>query len=423
MKKLAPIFALLAALCGPAAAQVQFPTTLPASTVWGRTGIGAGPGQAIPFGVLFGNLFNGGSAPTAHGVLIGEGTSPLNSVTCASALPLVGNGASVDPSCQALTNAGLAAMVANTVKGSIAGGTPVDLTQAQLTSLCNVVTSGLSGCIPAFPNSQSVFFRGDGTYAALPSFVNRGYLAGNTLSGGGSQTLTITAGQATSDDNTTSMALASTYTKTFAAWAVGSGNGGLDTGAIAANTWYHVYIIERTDTAVVDVLISTNATTPTMPTSYTVKRRIGSIKTDATPNIISFFQNGDTFLWSTMPALDLSSLQASTTAALVTVQTPPGVRTEGIFHIGILNNGAGAQTAGVLLSSPDIADTAPGATSSPLSSLGFNAVAAGGGFTNAQSRVWTNASAQIRHRETTSTSNVLLNLQTIGWVDPRGRFN
>ncbi len=42
-------------------------------------------------------------------------------------LPWVSNGAAADPAYQLLTNAGLAAMAANTVKGSIAGGTPADL--------------------------------------------------------------------------------------------------------------------------------------------------------------------------------------------------------------------------------------------------------------------------------------------------------
>ena len=62
MRKLASVLGLFAALCAiPAAAQTQFPTTLPSNSVWGRLGIGAGPGQAIPFNVLTGGLFQGAS--------------------------------------------------------------------------------------------------------------------------------------------------------------------------------------------------------------------------------------------------------------------------------------------------------------------------------------------------------------------------
>lgn len=44
-----------------ATAQVPFPQTLPANTVYGRLGISAGPGQAIPFATLSNQLFGQGS--------------------------------------------------------------------------------------------------------------------------------------------------------------------------------------------------------------------------------------------------------------------------------------------------------------------------------------------------------------------------
>ena len=109
----------------------------------------------------------------------------------------------------------------------------------------------------------------------------RGYLSGLTLSTVGSSiNFGVAAGVATSDDTTTSMKLATSLSKSTAAWAVGSGVGALDTGTIANSTWYHVFLIERTDTGVVDVLVSLSATTPTLPASYTKQRRIGSMKTN-----------------------------------------------------------------------------------------------------------------------------------------------
>ena len=56
---------------------------------------------------------------------------------------------------------------AGTVLGSVAGGTPAALTQAQLTALINLATASLPGAIPAWPNNTSTYFRGDGTYATL----------------------------------------------------------------------------------------------------------------------------------------------------------------------------------------------------------------------------------------------------------------
>ena len=66
-------------------------------------------------------------------------------------------------------------------------------------------------------------------------------------------TFGIAAGVAADSTAAAMMSLASAYTKTTAAWAVGSTSGALDTGVIAASTWYHVYLIRRTDTGVVDV--------------------------------------------------------------------------------------------------------------------------------------------------------------------------
>ena len=46
---------------------------------------------------------------------------------------------------------------------------------------------------------------------------------------------------------------------------------------MANDTWYHVWLIKRADTGVVDALFSLSATAPTMPANYTRQppRRFG----------------------------------------------------------------------------------------------------------------------------------------------------
>jgi hypothetical protein len=61
------------------------------------------------------------------------------------------------------------------------------------------------------------------------------------------------------------------------AWAVGTGNGGLDTGAVG-NSDYYIWAIKRVDTQVTDILYSLSSTAPTMPANYTLKRLIGWFK-------------------------------------------------------------------------------------------------------------------------------------------------
>lgn len=64
-----------------------------------------------------------------------------------------------------VTNAKLANMAANTVKGAITSGDPVDLSQTQLTSLINQFTSTLSGAVPASGGGTANYLRADGAWA------------------------------------------------------------------------------------------------------------------------------------------------------------------------------------------------------------------------------------------------------------------
>ncbi|MGN5064546.1 phage tail protein [Aeromonas sp. 6P] len=67
-----------------------------------------------------------------------------------------------------------------------------------------------------------------------------------------------------------------------------SGINGLDTGALAAGTWYSVWVIYNGTE--LSSLLSLSATSPTMPDGYTHRIRVGWIKTTATATIIPFIQ-------------------------------------------------------------------------------------------------------------------------------------
>lgn len=108
----------------------------------------------------------------------------------------------------------------------------------------------------------------------------KGHIDGLTLSNNSTDAtndIDIAAGEAASTEtNPVLMVLASALTKRLdASWAVGTGNGGLDTGSVA-NAKYYVWLIRRSDTGVVDALFSTSNSSPTMPTNYDQKRLIGS---------------------------------------------------------------------------------------------------------------------------------------------------
>lgn len=69
----------------------------------------------------------------------------------------------------AVTNGKLSVMAAATLKGSIAGGTPADLTAAQVTALLDNFTSAFKGLVPASAGGTTNFLRADGAWGAPPT--------------------------------------------------------------------------------------------------------------------------------------------------------------------------------------------------------------------------------------------------------------
>lgn len=244
--------------------------------------------------------------------------------------------------------------------------------------------------------------------ALAASFQN--YISRLTLStAGSSATVSIAAGAATDSTNADMLVLGSALAKTTSAWAVGNTNGGLDTGSIANNTGYHVWLIKRVDTGVVDVLISLSASAPTMPTNYTLKRRIGWLRTNGSAQWLGFTQNGDEFEWSVLVA-DISAGTLSSTPTLTTLTIPTGVKVKALFRGKV-------DTANCffLFSSPDdsqrIANTPTGNFTGS-----FNTAVASTGFDLA---IITNTSAQIYASD--NGAGATFYIYTRGWIDTRGK--
>jgi hypothetical protein len=240
------------------------------------------------------------------------------------------------------------------------------------------------------------------------------YLGGLTLSNDATSPNTVldigTGGAAADDNSIMLMQSVSGFTKNCnAAWAVGSSLGALDSGTtLAANTWYHVFLIMRLDTNVVDVLISTSATAPVLPTNYTKKRRIGSIRTNASSQILTFTQVGDEFVWTwSRTTWEVNGLALPTTPALSAVLVPPGVKVRVTLACAFISV-SGSYFA--TIQSPDMSTT-------------FTAWNVGIANTiqqqDFQISAVTNTASQV-----TAYGNVAgptLYYNTISWVDNRGK--
>jgi hypothetical protein len=210
-----------------------------------------------------------------------------------------------------------------------------------------------------------------------------------------------------------------------ATWVAGSGVGGLDTGVKAASTSYHVFVIKNPTTNVTGALISLSATAPTLPSGYTLFRRVGSILTDSSSNIRQFVQKGDVFNLNSA-FLALNAVGSNTSGAPLAVGCPTGVSLEVFGHLGTYHNGDGVQGS---LAATDGDTICPGPSMNPNSSFQYSAFGVGGGrmygdygsnhVHGTHFRCTTNINGQLSFRS--SSTGILIYFYLMGWRDNRGK--
>jgi hypothetical protein len=280
-------------------------------------------------------------------------------------------------------------------------------------------SSGTKEVFMGQPAASALLFDGPQSFAAAPQrqlqsnagllLALRSYLAGLTLStAGSSATFGVAAGVAMDSTNASVMSLASAFSKTTSAWAAGTGAGSLDTSTIAANTWYYVYLIQNLSTGAVDILISLSSTSPTLPSGYTVSRRIGSMLTDGSSHWSAFFQTGDTFEWVT-PVLDLNITTLGTSGVLVTLTVP---RFDGMY--ANIKGLAGCASAG----QAHVYATQIAAVNGNSPTVAF---VSGTILNSYSSIVRVNSSGQVS--TLSSQASTILTIGTYSWIDRRGRDN
>jgi len=243
--------------------------------------------------------------------------------------------------------------------------------------------------------------------------ANPGHLSGLQLANNAVDAVNdidISTGECASDAvDSRLMILSAGMTKRLdSAWVVGSGNGGLDTGAIS-NATYHVFLIQRSDTGVVDVLLSLSATAPTMPANYNRKRRIGSILREA-GSVVAFVQTGDLFLRK-LPVLDFNAVVPASALTPV-LSVPTGIKVLGKIRCQ-LNNASTIGGSIMLVTSLDESDRAPNVTAGD-----YNCQVPVAGVPQAFiADVMTSTAALIRCRSGNASNS--FQISTYGWVDQR----
>ena len=111
----------------------------------------------------------------------------------------------------------------------------------------------------------------------------------------------------------------------------------LDTGNLAASTWYYIWAIYNGTT--IAGLASTSRTAPTMPANYTTAytRLIGVAKTDANAHFMVFVQQGNHFVYDRIHGQSHTGYRGRKLDILNCSAYIPPISTRGSFQVYLAN--------------------------------------------------------------------------------------
>lgn len=225
--------------------------------------------------------------------------------------------------------------------------------------------------------------------------------------------ITISAGSASDSTGAALLDLSAAITKQIDnAWAVGDNLGGLFTGAVAADTTYHLFIIEKTSDGTIDAGFDTSLTAANIPAGYGKYRRVYSFVTDSSANILGFkaFEQsgGGLAVDLTERISELSTTTPSTTGAALTIGTPAGLEVLANLAVEL----AESSSVFFLLTSTYQTNSTPGVAYMDLRT-DANSTLSNGNFQR-----MTDTTSQVRYR-TDAASVGRLQISLLGFIDYR----
>ncbi|MBN9235086.1 MULTISPECIES: hypothetical protein [Phyllobacteriaceae] len=247
-----------------------------------------------------------------------------------------------------------------------------------------------------------------GTAPYPPGHLNGLELSNNTADA--VNDIDVAAGVCSDSTGIANIVLGAMTKRMDANWSGGSGNGALDTGALV-DGWYHVFAILKPTPATSDLLVSQSVNAPTLPTGYTMFRRIGSVLRDA-GSLVKFRQWGDIFKWD-VPRRSFTNTAAVALGPLA-LDVPPGVRVSPILSSNILLSAVG--NAVQLMGDGE-------GTTAAMAICRAN-IASSNTFTNltGPGAFLTNTVRQVQFQQLLTTGTLgSSTVDVMGWRDLRGR--
>lgn len=295
-----------------------------------------------------------------------------------------------------------------------------------------VITAGATGLVkigdaalemPNTDGSAGECLRTDGS--AVTSFAKpplpRSYLAGLQITinpdADNVHEIEVSAGECRNTGNDANLVLGTALKKTLdETFEVGEGGGMEDGDAIGATEWFHIFII-GTDNGTCDIGFTIDidgtgilADAVVAAAGYDKYRRIGSVLTDGTPDILPCFQSGDKFIWAA--TVEEADNNPGAAAELIAVTVPPDVRVDAILNIIAVDDN---NDTPINIYSPDGDNSAPSVTNGLCNLVpGQSSRYSAGQFV-----ILTNTSKQVGQRSDEAVAGHQIG--TVGWLDRRGR--
>lgn len=223
--------------------------------------------------------------------------------------------------------------------------------------------------------------------------------------------ITISAGTCMDSTGTVVMTLAAITKQIDSLWAVGTNAGGIGP-TLAASTFYHMFVIRHTD-GTVDAGFDTSITAATLLTNsaYTYYRRIGSVVTDGSFNILGFIQVGDTITYH-VPFADASDANPGTSAVTLALSVPPDVQVVPNTHFTLFDDSSAATV--LLRVFPTVATDAV-TTTSNCSTFTVDTGSTANSASTINPQIPTNTSKQVKFRLSASDADIYVYANTHGY--------
>jgi len=156
---------------------------------------------------------------------------------------------------------------------------------------------------------------------------------------------------------------------------------------------------------------ATFSTTIALPSGWQSYRRIGSVRTDASGNILAFIQTGDEFAYQ-LGVQDANVSNLGNTAVLYSLQVPLDIKVKALLRARIVNS---SSAVAAIIADPATTDIAANTGVAP----GADLYQVAGAFDTKTLAVTTNTAGQVRARASAASTQLMV--YTLGWIDPRGR--